>query len=205
MEEKNNNMNEETFVLTEDKIREYARAYVPIAEKRKFVDDVSIYCFDILNVSAGEGEALPPLYKENQARKVKYMTAALVKLYLGETFTPEGESDPWMMSDEVYDYISSGRPLSQLERVRRSTKDKELQAKCFDLVQDFKDLRDMLNSECHGLLHAMNDALTRFRQMLDAETTPEYVASVVQSLGDVQNELTEYMAAKSKTTAQTGG
>ena len=186
------------LVLTEEKVRDYARAYVPIAEKRKFVDEVAFYCFDRLNVSADNDSAIPPLYKDNHGRKMKYLAAALAKLYLGETFTAENESDPWMISDEVYDYICSGRPLSQLERIRRNTKDKELQAKCYDLVQDYKDLRDMLNSDCHGLLHAMNDTLTRFQMLMDAQTTPEYVSQLLSGLTDAQTELREYTATRGK-------
>ena len=198
MDEKTNTP--DCLMLTEDKVRDYARAYVPMVEKRKFVDDVCAYCFDKLNVSAGDGDdgIMPPLYKENLGRKQKYLAAALVKLYMGENFAPASEDDEWSISDETYDYICSGRPLSQIERIRRNTKDKELQAKCYDLVQDFKDLRDMLNSECHGLLHAMNDTLTRFKMLMEAQTTPEYFQQLTKGLEDAQAELVAYAEQRKK-------
>ena len=185
----------EYFIVTEDLIRDKARSYVPIKEKRDFINTVSGLCFDVLNISATTGDsATPPLYKENPAKKQKYLAAAIAKLYLGEGFTQADEDDPWMMTDEDYDFFSTVRPLSQIERIRRGTKDRELQNKCFDLIQDFKDLREMLNSEIHGLMRAMNDTLARFQMLQAIQTTPEYLEEQKEALDKLKDEITEYVS-----------
>lgn len=184
----------EYFIVTEDLIRDKARSYVPIKEKQDFINAVSGLCFDVLNISTTTGDsATPPLYKENPAKKQKYLAAAIAKLYLGEGFTPEDENDPWMMTDEDYDFFSTVRPLSQIERIRRTTKDRELQDKCFDLAQDFKDLREMLNSEIHGLMRAMNDTLARFQMLQAIQATPEYLEEQKEAIDKLRNEIDEYV------------
>lgn len=181
------------YVVTEEQLRDRARSYVPVKEKLQFIDDVCTRCFDTMNIGGATGEDVPPVYKENLYNKNKYLAAAVAKLYLGENFTPEDEDDPWKMSDEVYDYFSAVKPLTQIERIRRTSKDRELQDKCFDLVQDYKDLREMLNSEIHGLMRAMNDTLTRFQMLITQQTTPEYMKGLVSGLNEAQAELNAYV------------
>lgn len=189
----------EYFIVTEDLIRDKARSYVPIKEKRDFINTVSGLCFDALNISATTGDsATPPLYKENPAKKQKYLAAAIAKLYMGEGFTQADEDDPWMMTDEDYDFFSTVRPLGQIERIRRGTKDRELQNKCFDLIQDFKDLREMLNSEIHGLMRAMNDTLARFQMLQAVQSTPEYLAEKKEEIERLKGEIESYMSELQK-------
>lgn len=195
MEDRTNNA-QEYYVVTEDQIREKARSYVPAKEKQRFVEDVSTRCFDIMNISATTGDtATPPLYKENTLRKQKYLAAAVAKLYLGEGFTPANEDDPWLMTDEDFDYFSVVRPITQVDRIRRFSKDHELQDKCYDLVQDYKDLREMLNSEIHGLMRAMNDTLARFQNLLAVQASPEYLESLKGELDSLQTEIAEHAEA----------
>lgn len=189
----------EYFIVTEDLIRDKARSYVPIKEKQDFINAVSGLCFDVLNISATTGDsATPPLYKENPAKKQKYLAAAIAKLYLGEGFTQADEDDPWMMTDEDYDFFSTVRPFNQIERIRRGTKDRELQDKCFDLMQDFKDLREMLNSEIHGLMRAMNDTLARFQMLQAIQATPEYLEEQKEALDKLKDEISEYVSQVQK-------
>ena len=195
MEDKITNA-QEYFIVTEDQVREKARSYVPVKEKHRFVEDVSTRCFDILNITATTGDsATPPLYKENTEKKQKYLAAAVAKLYLGEGFTPANENDQWLMTDEDFDFFSAVRPLTQVDRIRRMTKDRELQDKCFDLVQDYKDLREMLNNEIHGLMRAMNDTLARFQNLLAVQASPEYLESLKGELDSLQSEIAEHADA----------
>lgn len=189
----------EYFIITEELLRDKARSYVPVKEKLDFINTVSGECFDTLNISAATGDsATPPLYKENPVKKQKYLAAAIAKLYLGEGFTQASEDDPWMMTDEDYDFFSAVRPLSQIERIRRGTKDRELQDKCYDLTQDFKDLREMLNSEIHGLMRAMNDTLARFQMLQAVQATPEYLAEKREEIERLKGEIESYMSELQK-------
>ena len=130
---------------------------------------------------------------------MRYLAGGLAKLYLGEGFPTENDDDPWMMTDEAYDYFWGGRPISQIERLRRFSKNKALQDQCYDLMQDYKELTNMLNSEIHGLMRAMNDTLSRFQMLMEAQTTPEYFQSLTKNLEEVQQELAEYAANRNIT------
>ena len=195
MEESKNSV----FVITEELLKEKARTYVPIAEKQSFVDEVVVRCFDPISISGSDDVDIPPVYKENIGRKMRYLAGGLAKLYLGEGFSTVSDDDEWMMTDEAYDYFWGGRPISQIERVRRFSKDKALQDQCYDLMQDYKELQNMLNSEIHGLMRAMNDTLSRFQMLMAAQTTPEYFQSLTKNLEEVQQELADYAANRNIT------
>lgn len=196
MEDKNSNG---VFVITEALLHEKARTYVPIAEKQKFVDDVVVRCFDPISISGADDEALPPMYKENTGRKMRYLAGGLAKLYLGEGYATANDDDPWMMTDEAYDYFWGGRPVSQIERVRRFSKDKNLQDQCYDMMQDFKELTNLLNSEIHGLMRVMNDPVARYQMLMAAQTTPEYFQQLTKALEVAQQELADYTANRNIT------
>ena len=79
-----------------------------------------------------------------------------------------------------------------------------MQDKCYDLVQDYKDLREMLNSEIHGLMRAMNDTLARFQNLLAVQASPEYLESLKGELDSLQTEIAEHAEAI-REEAQEGG
>lgn len=189
--------NTTAFIVTEETIRDRAIAYIPIAEKQRWIGDVVVRCFDPINIAGVSGvDEMPPMYKENTFQRYKYLAGAVLKMYLGEDFSPISEDDPWMMPDDTYDFFCSEKPLAQIERIRRTSKDNAIKDKCFNLVQDYKDLRDMLSNEIHGLMRAMNDTLSRFQMLMAAQTTPEYVEKLTSELNTVQSELAEYAAER---------
>lgn len=184
----------ESISITEEMIAN-ARSYVPLSEKEAFVSVNAMKCFDKLSIGTGNNEkdgAMPPYYKENSGLKARYMMSALAELYFGAKFIPASESDEWRMMEEQYEAWASANPFNQLERIKRTTRNAEIRDKCFDIVSDFKVLEKMLNSECYGLLKAMNDPVTRFSMLMDAQTTPEYVQSLMNSVSEAQEELESF-------------
>lgn len=193
------NDNKTSFIVTEEMIADRATDYVPVAEKQRFVDDVVVRCFDPLTVAGVSGvEEMPPMYKENSFRRNKYLAGALVMLYLGEDFSPVSDDDPWMMTDEFYDFFSSAKPIAQIERIRRTSKDNAIKDKCFNLISDYKELRDLLNSEIHGLMKAMNDTLSRYQMMTAAQVTPEFVEKLLGDAKSLQSMLDTYADQRQK-------
>lgn len=180
-------------VITEEMLRN-ARDYVPLAEKEAFVGAVAMNCYDSMTIGTGGENAVPPFYKENSGLKARYMMAALSELYFGIKFVPVSENDEWCMTEEQYEMWASGNPLNQIERIKRNSRDNALKDKCFDMVADYKALEKMLNSECYGLLKAMNDPVTRFTMLMEAQTTPEYVQSLMQSLSETSKEFEDFKA-----------
>lgn len=178
--------------LTEEHLRDVAVSYVSMRDKEEFIKDVSPGCFDKMEIGTENGDPLPPFYKESAVRKHRYMTAALLKLYLRLGYDTETEGDPWSITDESYEAASRSFLISQLERIKKRTADKELQDKIYDLLADYKLLEKLLNAECYGMLPAMNDTLSRFQMMMSAQTTPEAMEALMKATEETKRELEEY-------------
>lgn len=183
-------------VLTEEHLRENAAAYIPLGEKEKFIKEVSMRCFDKLEIADENGEPLPPFYKESPVSKVKYMMAALLKLYLRIGFDTETEDDPWSITEESFDAAAQSFLFSQLERMKKRTSDRGLQDKIYDLLADYKALEKLLNAECYGLLPAMNDTVSRIQMMMSAQTTPEAMEALMTATEEMKRELDEMKTRK---------
>lgn len=173
---------------------EKANEYVPFIEKEKFVNSVADKCFDRLQISADSGDEnipIPPMYKENSGLKMRYAMGAFVKLYLKEDFeSVEGEE--YLMSLDDYDRYAGGHIFNQIERMKNGNAD--LRNKCFDLLQDYKVLEKMLNTEVYSLLQVMNEPVNRILAHIGAMTTPQAVEGFISSMQTLQNELEEYKA-----------
>lgn len=181
---------EDTLVLTEETIRDKARSYVPIAEKEAFIRSVSDNCFDRIAIGGGNGEEVPPMWKENGFIRQKYLAGALVKLYFGLEYATEA-GDEWLPTDEEYDRIMANCPMNQIERIRKSSKDQGVRDKCYDLIYDFKALERLLSGEIAGMRPAANDLLTRFNRMIEAQTTPEAFEKLAMSAEELQKAMDE--------------
>lgn len=187
---------EKKIVLTEEYLRTEAVSYIPMRDKEEFIKDVSPGCFDKMEIGTENGDPLPPFYKESAVRKHRYMTAALMKLYLRVEYDTEADGDPWSITDESYETASRSFLLSQLERIKKRTSDKELQDKIYDLLADYKLLEKLLNAECYGMLPAMNDTVSRFQMMMSAQTTPEAMEALLKATEETKRELDEYRASR---------
>lgn len=176
-------------VLTELDVLEKSRSYVPNAEKAEFVEYASTRCFDRMELSTEEGESVPPMWKENAARKMRYMTAALAKLYLSIPADAEG----WELSEAEYDRLAESQLVSQLERMKKSTKNTVVRDKLYDLLADYRVLEKLLNAECFGLLSAMNDTVARLKSLLSAAVTPEAMQEMQTQAEALKNEFDSYL------------
>ena len=187
---------EKKLTLTEDWLRQHAVSYVSLEEKERFVGDCAMRCFDKMEIGTEDGQPLPPFYKENAVSKAKYMLCGLLRLYLGiEDIQTVGE-DPWMPTNAECDAYFAAFPLSQLERIKKTTQDKELRDMIYDLLSDYRALEKLLNAECYGLLPAMNDTLSRFQMMMSAQTTPEAMEALTKATEEMKRELEAIKAGK---------
>lgn len=188
--------NVKNVCLTEEHLRDVAVSYVSMRDKEEFIKDVSPGCFDKMEIGTENGDPLPPFYKESAVRKHRYMTAALMKLYLHLPVDLVEDGGPWDITDETYEAASRSFLISQLERIKKRTADKELQDKIYDLLADYKLLEKLLNAECYGMLPAMNDTVSRFQMMMSAQTTPEAMEALLKATEEMKRELEEYKAGR---------
>lgn len=156
----------ETFILTKDMLLG-ARTYLPLAEKTAFVNENAPKCFDRLQISADEG-AMPPMYMENTALKSRYLMFALVAKYFGFTLDTERENgEPSaLLTEAEYDEYAGGHIFSQIERFKS---DAALRDRCFDLLNDYRDLERRMNAQIAGLLAVQNDPVMRQSMLMRAD------------------------------------
>lgn len=183
-------------VLTEHNVKTRSRSYVANAEKEAFVNYAATRCFDRLELSTEDGQSVPPMWKENLGRKNRYMAAALVRLYLFPWSGDTVDGSILELDDDEWDAISSLQFTSQLERMKKRTGDQQLRDKIFDMIADYHVLEKLLNSECYGLLNAMNDPVTRFKTMLSAEVTPEAIQAMQKQMDATKRELEDYISKR---------
>ena len=181
-----------------EKIMQEAEAYVPISKKAEFVHYCAERCFDKLNITAASGNdtlsAMPPMWKENSELKARYMMGGLLKLYLKQEAQTD-ENDEWLLTEQEYDRWAAAHILNQIERMKSNA---SLRDKCFDLLQDYKTLEKMLNTEVYGLIRAMNDSVSRIIAQIQASTTPESMKNAMTQLEQSKKDYEKYMKESGK-------
>lgn len=181
-----------------EKIMQNAESYVPIRKKAEFVKYCAERCFDKLNITATSGNdtlsAMPPMWKENSALKARYMMGGLLKLYLKQEAQTD-ENDEWLLTEQEYDRWAAAHILNQIERMKSNA---SLRDKCFDLLQDYKTLEKMLNTEVYGLIRAMNDSVSRIIAQIQASTTPESMKNAMAQLEQSKKDYEKYMKESGK-------
>lgn len=181
------------YVLTEEDIMN-ATDYVSIADKVAFVAEVAMRCFNRIEITT-EGSGLspistPPMYSENTELKSRYLMGAFVKMYLNMDIDP-CEDENWLLSRDDYDRWAKHHIFNQIERLKQGTSP-ECKNKCFDVLQDYKDLEKRLSTEIYGQLQAMNDVCYRLRMMIESGSTPEAMRNAMTQLNDLKKELESY-------------
>ena len=181
-----------------EKIMQNAESYVPIRKKAEFVKFCAERCFDKLNITATSGNdtlsAMPPMWKENSELKARYMMGGLLKLYLKQEAQTD-ENDEWLLTEQEYDRWAAAHLLNQIERMKSNA---SLRDKCFDLLQDYKTLEKMLNTEVYGLIRVMNDPVSRIIAQIQASTTPESMKNAMAQLEQSKKDYEKYMKETGK-------
>lgn len=181
-----------------EKIMQEAETYVPISKKAEFVNYCAERCFDKLDITATSGNdtlsAMPPMWKENSELKARYMMGGLLKLYLKQEAQTD-ENDEWLLTEQEYDRWAAAHILNQIERMKSNA---SLRDKCFDLLQDYKTLEKMLNTEVYGLIRAMNDSVSRIIAQIQASTTPESMKNAMTQLEQSKRDYEKYMKESGK-------
>lgn len=174
-----------------------ANTYVPLMAKIGFAEYVAEKCISAVEIStygeSGETSTLPPMYREDTAKKSRYLMGALLVMYFGINTAPSyddnGElEDEYIMSVEEYDSWSEGHIFNQIERFKS---DVALRDICFDIMQDYRDLEKRVNTAIYSLLQVQNDLLVRFKVMVSMETNPANIEELLAALQKASDEYKE--------------
>ena len=191
----------EPFVITEEMIAK-ATSYLPLADKRAFVEVMAKNCLEEVDVTLEEIAQettipLPQLHKEKCGQKQVYLMFYFLTEYLHIDF-------PNDFGDDEYDYYAGSHIFNQLERFK--SRDAEIKNKVFDILYDFKELKKMLDTEIFNLKESLNDGVERISSSIGLLSTPENVKALndllQKTIGEAegkQKELAEKRSTAKKT------
>lgn len=177
----------EYFTLTRE-ILAKANTYMPLGDKKALASDIARASvrpmkqvrWDGIHIIPDEEydadkdpTALPDIMEEDIATKNALLLNVLLGYYLDIAVDPEADSA------EVYDYYAGGHLLNQIERFKS---DRELKNIAFDLMDDFRDFKKMVDVMIFNHKTNANDPLKRFDAMLSVLATPDNLKALVDSV-----------------------
>lgn len=181
-----------TIILTRDDILR-AKSYMPMAEKVRFAEKAAAGSRNVVRVGAKDADgkefSLPAMRAENTERKMRYMMGALVKKYLCMDFDG-AENDPDLPAWDDYDRFGESHLINQIERMKA---DKDVRDKCFDILQDYRTLEKMVNTELYSTMQVENDPVTRFLAYMQSSMSPENMQRMQREAENVRKELERYL------------
>lgn len=183
----------EYFELTREKLAA-AKTYMPFQTKRALANEVARASirpmkqvrWDGIHIIPDEDydadkdpTALPDLMEEDVAMK----NALLLNILLGYYLDIEVNTDN--NADEEYDFYAGGHILNQIERFKS---DRELKNIAFDLMDDFREFKKMVDTIIFNQKQNANDPLKRFDAMLTVFSTPDTIKAMADLLQKNSNE-----------------
>jgi hypothetical protein len=189
----------EVFVLTKDMMGA-ARTYMPLETKKVLAETIADKCvkpmarlkWDGIHIRPrGEGEtanghdptALPDLMEEDVALKLRLLQNVLLGYYFDIELNENPEAEQVY---EQYDYYAGGHLLNQIERFKS---DRDVKNAAFDLMEDFREFRKMVDTIIYNYKMNANDPLKRFDAMLTVFSTPENIRAMVNELQKAGDEM----------------
>jgi hypothetical protein len=160
------------FIITEEMIAN-ATDYIPFSEKMTTVNDLAEGCIEAVDkitdsIATETQLPIPQLYKERSGAKQYFLMYYLLTRYLHIDI----KEAKW--NDEEYDYYASSHIFNQLERLK-SGNNADVKAKVFDILYDYKQLKQMLETEIYNLKESRNDTLTRLQDSISLFASPDNV------------------------------
>lgn len=190
------------FKVTEEMIAK-AADYIPFTEKIAVVNELAESCIEavdkITDGIANETQLpIPQLFKERCGAKQYFLMYYFLTKYLHIDL----KADEW--DDEQYDYYASSHIFNQLERFKSG--EKEIKDKVFDILYDYKQLKQMLETEIYNLKESKNNGLDRVQSYIDLFASPDNIKQLndllQKTIADTevaQKKLAEKRTAAKKT------
>ncbi len=160
------------FIITEEMISK-ATDYISFTKKIAIVDELAESCIEAVDkitdgIATETQLPIPQLYKERCGAKQYFLMYYFLTKYLHI----ELKADKW--NDEQYDHYASSHIFNQLERFK-SGNNAEIKAKVFDILYDYKQLKQMLETEIYNLKDAKNNSLERVQSYMDLFASPDNI------------------------------
>lgn len=175
-------MGKNTFKVTEE-ILKNASDYIPLSRKILLAKTIARFCIEKSKTAAQNEKgleflALPTLWVDDLETKSLYTMSVLLTEYL-KIQIPED------FTDENYDQYASTHILNQLERFKSNV---ILKDKVFDLLNDFRDFKKLLDTEIFNEKEVRNDPIARLSAAISIVSNPENIKKMQEELERTANE-----------------
>lgn len=162
-------MGKKKFKVTEDLLRS-ANDYIPLNRKVAIAKVIAPKCIEKSktaeqNRKGLEFLSLPTLWVDDLETKSLYTMSVLLTEYL-KVQIPED------FTDETYDEYASMHILNQLERFKSNL---SLKDKVFDLLNDYRDFKKLLDTEIFNEKEVRNDPVARMSAAISIVSNPENI------------------------------
>lgn len=174
-----------------------ARSYVPLAEKEAFCRKAAALCTTEVQMSFSVGAAkvdLPDYHGKNSGIFSRLLLGALFHLYLGADINGVS-GDKELFSADDYDRAAAHHPLNTLTRMKG---DPAVRDRVYDLLADYKELREMADRAVADRLAALNDPVGRYLAAQTMAMTPD----AIQNLSYAEKALRKQMKDLKETGAE---
>ena len=191
----------EYFEVTKE-MMERAQTYMPLQTKKELAEAIARGCVRPMKLIRWDGvhvselpeptesaTALPDLVEEDLALKMCMLQNVLLSWYF------DVEMDEDKVSFEQYDFYSGGHLLNQIERFKS---DRDLKNKAFDLTEDFREFRKMVDTIIYNHKMNVNDPLKRFDAMLTVFSSPDNLKALVAELQKAGDEMEKQIKSTKK-------
>ena len=186
----------EFFVLTRE-IMANAQTYMTLADKVQFAKLIVQSCLRKMPVAHEElyqDDAIfvPQIIEEDMAVKNVLLQDMLLGYYFGIDMG-EGE----LSGDELYaryDYYAGGHLLNQIERYKG---DKELKNIAFDIAEDWREFKKIVDTMIYNEKQNVNDPLARIAMTLTLLGTPDKLKEAVDSIKSLDLDGIKKLSEKS--------
>ena len=176
-------MGKKKFMVNEEMLRS-ASDYIPLHKKISLGKAIAPLCI-VKSKTAEQNQkgleflSMPTIWIDDLETKNLYVMSVLLSEYL-KIGLPDN------FTDQQYDYYASAHILNQLERFKSNT---ELKDKVFDLLNDFRDFKKILDTEIFSEKEVRNDPIARLSAAISIASDPENIKKMQEELSKTTNEL----------------
>lgn len=177
------------FEITREVVQA-AETYAELATKIGVAAELSALCITDMSYSIDVGGVnvdVPDYLAKNVPAEKRILLGALFKLYLKIPFDPVEGTD-YLMAQDDYDRAMRLHPMNTLERFK-GDKEPEVKAKVFDLLRDYKELKDTACYALESTIEARNDPVARYLAAQTMMITPEALQTLTKAEREIQDRL----------------
>lgn len=176
----------EVFEITKDMMLS-AKTYMDLESKEDLARNIARRVLRPMptakqNHPADELISMPMMMEENVKLKSILLMVTLFSYYFDITFT---EDESGLLRFD-YDFYAGGHPLNQIERFKSDRETKDI---AFDLIEDFREFKKIVDTMVYNEKANANDPVGRFMASIAVLSTPENVQTLMSELTKSTDEL----------------